>query len=92
MLSYLIGRINCDWIFSSQRIADYRCFLRMRFEPDTLTIYPIRVDSVPSRSGWRWRENPGARASLLEPASPLKPRLIEGPIVIRPADIRNLPR
>src|SRR5207248_1580125 len=37
MLSYIIGRINCDWIFSSQRIADYRCFLRMRFEPDKLT-------------------------------------------------------
>jgi len=92
MLSYIIGRINCDWIFSSQRIADYRCFLRMRFEPDKLTIYPIRVDSVPSRSGWRWRKNPGARESLLEPTSPLKPRLIEGPIVIHPADIRNLPR
>jgi hypothetical protein len=92
MLAYVVGRINCDWIFSSQRIADYRCFLRMRFEPDKLTIYPIRLDSVPARSGWRWKRNPGPRESRVEPTSPLKPRLIEGPIVIRPDEVRNLPR
>ena len=92
MLAYIVGRINCDWIFSSQRIAGYRCFLRMRFEPDKLTIYPIRLDSVPDRSGWRWKRNPGPRESRVEPTSPLKPRLIEGPIVIRPDEVRNLPR
>ena len=54
---------QCDWIFSSQRIADYRCFLRMRFEPDKLTIYPIRLDSVPARGGWRWRRKPGTGTS-----------------------------
>jgi hypothetical protein len=92
MLTYVVGRINCDWIFSSQRIAGYRCFLRMRFEPDKLTIYPIRLDSVPDRGGWRWKRNPGPRESRVEPTSALKPRLIEGPIVIRPDEVRNLPR
>jgi hypothetical protein len=92
MLTYVLGKVNCDWIFSSQRIAGYRCFLRMKFEPDKLTIYPIRLDSVPDRSGWRWRRNPGPREPLVEPTSPLKPRLIEGPIVIRPDEVRNIPR
>jgi hypothetical protein len=29
---------------------------------------------------------------LVEPISPLKPRLIEGPIVIRPDEVRNIAR
>ena len=89
MGTYILGRINSDWIFSSQRIANYRCFLRMRFEPDKLTIYPICLDRVPDRSGWRWKVNPGPCESLVEPTSPLKPRLIEGPIVIHPSDVHN---
>ena len=86
-LSYVIGKVNADWIFSSQRIADYKCFLRMRFERDKLTIYPICLDSVPDRGGWRWRKQPKPGQSLVEPTSPLRPRLIEGPIVIRPDEI-----
>lgn len=33
-------------VFSSQRIADYKCFLRMRFEPGALTIYPLKLERV----------------------------------------------
>jgi len=61
--------------------------LRMRFERDKLTIYPICLDSVPDRGGWRWRKQPKPGQSLVEPTSPLRPRLIEGPIVIRPDEI-----
>ena len=92
MVTYLVGRVNCDWLYSSQRITKYRCFLRMSFDRDKLTIYPIRLDNVPPRSGWRWKTKPGLRESLVEPTSPLRPRLIEGPIVIRSSDVRNLPR
>ena len=69
MVTYVFGKVNCDWIFSSQRIADYRCFLRMKFEPDKLTIYPIRVDSVPDRTGWRWRRILVQASRLVEPIS-----------------------
>jgi hypothetical protein len=86
-LAYALGKVNSDWVFSSQRIADYKCFLRLRFEPDKLTIYPICLDSVPDRGGWRRRRNPQPGQALVEPKSPLRPRLIEGPIVIRPDDI-----
>jgi hypothetical protein len=92
MVTYIFGKVNCDWLFSSQRLDGYRCFLRMKFEPDKLTIYPIRLDAVPPRTGWRWRRNPGPREPLVEPISPLKPRLIEGPIVIRPDEVRNIAR
>jgi hypothetical protein len=92
MLTYIFAKINYDWLFSSQRNGNYKCFLRMRFEPDKLTIYPIRLDKVPSREGWRWRKNPRPRESLVEPVSALRPSLVEGPIVIRPEEIRNIPR
>ena len=92
MLTYIVGRINCDWLYSSQRNANYKCFLRMNFEPDKLTVYPIRLDKVPDRTGWRWRKKPLPGQSLVEPISPLRPSLIEGPIVIRPDEVRNVPR
>ncbi len=90
-LAYGLGKVNYDWVFSSQRVADYKCFLRLRFEPSKLTIYPIGLDSVPARDGWRWRRNPAPRQSLVEPRSPLKPRLIEGPIEIRADEIPDPP-
>jgi hypothetical protein len=33
-------------VFSSQRIDDYKCFLRMRFESGGLTIYPLKLERV----------------------------------------------
>jgi hypothetical protein len=86
-LAYGLGKVNYDWVFSSQRIADYKCFLRLRFEQGKLTIYPIGLDRVPSRDGWTWRDNPARGQARLAPRSPLKPRLIEGPIEIRPEQI-----
>jgi hypothetical protein len=92
LLTYIFGKINDDWLFSSQRNGNYKGFLRLSFEPDKLTIYPIRLDKVPHRSGWRWRKSPLPGQSLVEPKSPLRPCLIEGPIVIRPDEVRNIPR
>src|SRR5262249_29229159 len=90
-LAYGLGKRNFDWVFSSQRISDYKCFLRMRFEPDKLTIYPIGLDKVPARDGWRWRRDPAPGQSRVEPTSPLRPRLIEGPIEIRAEEIPEPP-
>jgi hypothetical protein len=35
------------------RLDFYRHFLRIKIEGSKLTIYPIRLDRVPRRSGWR---------------------------------------
>lgn len=71
--------------FSALGIRHYKNFLRMSFEPDRLTIYPIALDTVPGRKGWR-APDPGeqlpAHNPLLVPTKPLAPRLIEEPIII----------
>lgn len=80
--------------FSACRIAGYKNFLRMRITRDELTIYPIGLRRVPkSRFGWRpATPEDAAKGSLAAYVArePLEPRIIEGPIVIRPSDIVNL--
>ena len=68
--------------FSALGIKNYRNFLRMKFEPDRLTIYPVALDIVPGRRGWRPRDKTDTEGSLIQPKRPLRPRLIEDPIVI----------
>jgi uncharacterized protein YecT (DUF1311 family) len=68
--------------FSALGIKNYKNFLRMKFEKDKLTIYPIALDKVPGRFGWKKRDEGALEGSLINPKKPLKPRLIEGPIVI----------
>lgn len=72
--------------FSALGIANYKNFLRMSFEPDKLTIYPIGLDKVPGRRGWRAPlagERLPAHNPLILPKRPLAPKLLEEPIVIR---------
>lgn len=101
LITHLLAKIHSDWAFSSRPILRYKNFLRMRFEPDKLTIYPIGLNWVPSRrggwlskrlSGWRWVNNPAPGRPKVEPRRPLKPHLIEGPIIIRASEVRNFPR
>lgn len=96
---YRLGKLHPDLTFSAMQIADYKCFLRLRFEKNRLTIYPIRLKRVPVRnrpnipgfaSVWRWARNP--QPSLVEPSRPLDPRLIEGPVVIDTTLVQNIPR
>lgn len=85
-------KLHTDDAFSALRIADYKHFLRMHIEPDKLTIYPIGLRRTPRRSEWRKRSEAerrdGVRAAFV-PEKPLQPHLIEGPIVIRPSDIKE---
>lgn len=87
----LFGR-HCDEAFSSMRVEGYKHFLRMKIEPDKLTIYPIGLKDVPSRKAWR-RATPDAdsvlKGPLYVPSRPLKPRLIEPPIEIRVGDVKR---
>jgi len=95
-LGYRFFKINADWVFSAQRLKGYKCFLRMKFEPDRLTIYPIGLHTVPSSgrwsSAWMKAKPDGTSRSLLRPRRKLRPHLIEGPIVIDTDEVRNFPR
>jgi len=100
-LTYILFKINSDWAFSAQASPDFRNFLRMRFEPNRLTVYPIGLHRPPRHRRWwlsgrpsGWVVNPDAEANepRVEPRTPLRPHLIEGPIVIDANKVRNIPR
>jgi hypothetical protein len=77
--------INHNDAFSALKLDSHRHFLRMRILGDTLTIFPIRLDRVPTRD--QWRENPERRTNrfasvfIADPA--MRPELIEKPFEIR---------
>lgn len=91
-LNCRLFHLHMDDAFSALRITGYKHFLRMKIEPDKLTIYPIGLRNVPMRMGWRKRTDEekakGIRSAFV-PRFALKPELIEGPIVIRPEDVRD---
>jgi hypothetical protein len=71
--------VNVNELFAAQGIIDTKSFLRMHIAADgSLTIYPIGVDRV-SR---RWRASPDAppHAPWIEPADPLRYKLVDGPV------------
>jgi hypothetical protein len=80
-----MARMHAEDAFAALRIQNYKNFLRLKFEPDRLTIYPLGVDKVPDRDGWR-NAPMGAGAPphnpKLVPRKPIDVRLIEPPIVI----------
>ena len=77
VLANVIMRMHCGDAFAALRIKDYRNFLRMRFEPDRLTIYPIGIDRVPGARGWQDAPPaaPGTWGPLLVPRRPIPLRL-----------------
>ncbi len=82
--------MHCGDAFGALGIRNYKHFLRMSFEPDRVTIYPIAIDKVPGRRGWRasTADERAKTPSQIVPKSPLRPHLIEEPIEIDAATIR----
>jgi hypothetical protein len=73
--------VNVNELFAGQGIQGFKGFLRMHIDRDgSLTIYPVGLDAA----GKRWRANPAAagHAPWIEPVRPLRPRLVEPPIVL----------
>jgi hypothetical protein len=82
-------------VFSSQAIADHKCFLRMHLDASGLTIYPLKIAklcrdweigkgvALEARDGQTWKlrasRYSGARFT---PAEPIAVELIEPPIHI----------
>lgn len=97
VLTNKVAGLHAEEVFSSQRIADFKCFLRMRFDADCLTIYPMKIDKVCRRwkvsdsvktlqragRSWRLLALPTSTGSRFVPVSgELRPELIEQPIEI----------
>ena len=76
--------------FAALRIKNYKNFLRLKFEPDKLTIYPLAIDKVPGPDHWmnapRGKANPLPNNPKLIAVKPIDVRLIETPIVIATDD------
>lgn len=85
LLTCRYAHMNDNDAFSAMRLDGYRHFLRLRILGDTLTVYAIGLDRVPTRE--EWRNNPASETNPTAPwfiaKPPLEPHLIEKPIVIR---------
>lgn len=85
VLTGIMLRMHSEDAFAALRIKHYKNFLRFKFEPDKLTIYPLGVDKVPGKRFWTSREGatrvPPNNPRLLAPHD-IPVRLIERPIVI----------
>jgi hypothetical protein len=89
-LTGLLGRMHAEDSFAALRIKDYKNFLRMKFEPDQLTIYPVGIDRIPRKSDWMTAPDsrpPDGQNAALIPVKPIPVHLIEEPIVIRPGEL-----
>jgi hypothetical protein len=86
VLTGLFGRMHAGESFAALRIKNYKNFLRLKFEKDKLTIYPLAVDKVPGPDHWmnapRGKANPMPSNPKLIAVKPIDVRLIENPIVI----------
>jgi hypothetical protein len=88
----VFGRMHAEDAFTALRIKDYKNFLRFKFEPDRVTIYPLGLDRVPRKDHWMAppkHKAPPPHNPQLIPTVPIDVRLIEDPVVIlagRPAE------
>jgi hypothetical protein len=81
----IFGRMHSEQAFAALRIKNYKNFLRLKFEPDKLTIYPLGIDRIPGPDRWLNAPrgaNPLPHNPRLIAARPIDVRLIENPIVI----------
>jgi uncharacterized membrane protein len=74
---------NHNDAFSAMKLDGYRNFLRLWIRGDEVTVFPIGIDAVPARDGWRLNEaRSPASPSIFVPAASLDPHLIEAAIVV----------
>lgn len=87
----LIG-LHPDQAFASMAIPDYKSFLRLKIEPNKLTIYPIGLKRTPRRWAWHYARGNSAKPAegpAIVSGRPMRPKLIEGPIEIRVGDVKR---
>ena len=75
--------MNHNDAFSSMRLDSHRNFLRLRIKGDEVQIFPIGLTNIPKRHEWRVNDKKiGTPAPAYVPIDPLKPHLIEGPVIV----------
>jgi hypothetical protein len=81
-IAMIVGRMHAGDAFAALRLTTHRNFLRFKFEPGKLTIYPLAIDKPLHRHDWKRppRNRPGTPTHV--PAKPIPVRIIEGPIVV----------
>jgi hypothetical protein len=81
LLFSFVGGFHLNEAYSSQRLPDYKNFLRFHLDAaGRLTIYPIGIRKA---GKWKPRQNPPEGQPWFEPdGAPPQPELIEAPIVI----------
>ncbi len=92
VLAGVFMRMHTEDAFAALRISDYRNFLRMKFEPDKLTIYPIGLDRTPKADHWMEpaKDKPSLPNNpLLVARRPIPIQLIEEPIVIYASSVNR---
>ena len=86
--------LACRWLdlsyndaFSAMKLNSHRHFLRIRVLGDTLTVYPVKLDKVPSRGQWRANpiRDPQYAPSVFDSDPPIVPELVGLPIVVQAA-------
>jgi hypothetical protein len=83
LLSDYVFGFHTNEVFSAQRIADYKNFVRLHLDKNgRLTIYPVGVTKICRR--WKFMPNAGAGESWFEPAQGIQVQLIEAPISVEP--------
>jgi hypothetical protein len=85
VLAGCLMRMHTEDAFAALRIQDYRNFLRIKFEPDKVTIYPIGLDKTPKPDHWMAPPKgkvPPPHNPRLVATRPIDIHLIEEPIVI----------
>lgn len=93
-LSCFVFKRHCADTFSALRITDYKNFLKLKIEPHQVSIYPVGINRVPRRHNWRLRsQGPEHRGHnpLYVSDDPIKPFLIEGPVIINAAGKKTDP-
>jgi hypothetical protein len=94
VLAGCLMRMHTEDAFAALRIQDYRNFLRIKFEPDKVTIYPIGLDKTPKPDHWMAPPKgkvPPPNNPRLVATRPIDIHLIEEPIVIYSAS-QDFPR
>jgi hypothetical protein len=86
VLTGVFGRMHSEEAFAALRIKNYKSFLRLKFEKDKLTIYPLGIDKMPGPDHWmnapRGKVNSMPNNPKLIAVKPIDVHLIESPIVI----------
>ncbi|HEV2851860.1 MAG TPA: metallophosphoesterase [Thermoanaerobaculia bacterium] len=83
MLCSSLGGFHTNEVFSSQRMADYKNFLRLHIDrTGKLTLYPVGIPDVCKGKDWRFQKDGALSDPWWKPKQPIRAELIEKPVEV----------